>query len=98
MRASVSIAAMGVQEGAVIHLWNDWENCSVLMSWESKPEVISTPMQHTNKKMYMTRRFGFLYHGTLSSSTRRVTMGSAVLPMLTFGAATMIATGLADAD
>jgi len=32
--------------------------------------------------MYMYRRFGFLYHGTLSSSTKRVTMASPVFPVL----------------
>ena len=53
------------------------------MSCESKPDVISTPMQHRNSHTYMRRRFFFLYHGVLSSATRRVTMGSAVVPTLT---------------
>lgn len=53
------------------------------MSCESKPEVISTPMQQRKRQMYISRRFGFLYHGTLSSSTRRVTMGSAAVPVFT---------------
>ena len=53
------------------------------MSCESKPDVISTPMHVRNRKMYMNRRFGFLYHGVLSPSTRRVTIGSAVFPVFT---------------
>jgi hypothetical protein len=39
-------------------------------------------MQHRNNQTYITRRFGFLYHGTLSSCTRRVTMGSEDSPTL----------------
>lgn len=72
------------------HLLNGPENCSVLMSWESNPEVISTPMQHRNNQTYISRRFGFLYHGTWSSSTRRVTMGSADAPVLTILSAVSI--------
>ena len=34
-------------------------------------------MQAGNKKKYKRRKFGFLYHGTLSSSTARVSTGSA---------------------
>src|SRR5690606_8844376 len=41
------------------------------------------PMQHRKRKMYMRRRFGFLYHGILSSFTRRETMGSADVPTFT---------------
>jgi hypothetical protein len=40
-------------------------------------------MQHRNSHTYISRRFGFLYHRTLSSSTRRVTMGSADSAVLT---------------
>jgi len=66
-----------------IHFWKAGENCSVLMSCESKPEVISTPMQQKKRQMYMRRRFLFLYHGTLSSWAKRVTIGSATEPMFT---------------
>jgi len=60
------------------------------MSCESKPDVISTPMQHRKSQKYIIRRFGFLYHTTLSSATRRVTMGSAVVPTFTL---TILAVG-----
>ena len=72
------------KDAVYIHSWKGWANWRVLMSCESKPEVISTPMQHRKRKMYINRRFGFLYHITLSSWTRRVTMGSALVPTLTF--------------
>lgn len=58
------------------------------MSWESNPEVISTPIQHRKSQKYMTLMFGFLYHGTKSSATKRVRIGSEVpsfaerIPML----------------
>ena len=64
------------------------------MSWESKPEVISTPIQQQNSHTYIRRRLGFLYHGTLSSATRRVTMGSAADPTLTILAVLTIDDGL----
>jgi len=48
-----------------------------LIICESKPEVISIPIQVGNRSRYMCRRFGFLYQGILSSAARRVTMGSA---------------------
>lgn len=54
------------------------ENWIVLTSWESKPVVASIPMQQMNKYTYRIRRFGFLYHGTLSSAIKRVRMGSDV--------------------
>lgn len=76
-----------------VHSWNVGANCSVLMSCESKPEVISTPMQHRKRKMYMRRSFGFLYHTTLSSWTRRVTMGSAVVPTLTLTILSILGVG-----
>lgn len=41
-------------------------NNMVLMSCESKPDVISTPMQHKNRKMYIRRRLGFIQNRTLS--------------------------------
>lgn len=53
------------------------------MSCESKPDVISTPIQHRKSHRYMRRRFRFLYHGTLSSAAKRVTIGSAVVPTFT---------------
>ena len=48
-----------------LHLLKGCENCSVPISCESNPDVISTPMQHKNSHRYMRRRLGFLYHGTL---------------------------------
>jgi hypothetical protein len=84
-----SDSAVPYQVGKHSHLLKGWENCSVPMSCESKPEVISTPMQQQKSQRYNSRRFGFLYHGTLSSATMRVMMGSEVpslalkTPMLT---------------
>ncbi len=46
------------------------------MSWESNPEVISTPMQQAKRQKYIVRRLGFLYHLTGSSAAIWVTMGS----------------------
>lgn len=55
----------------------------MLISCESKPDVASTPIQQKKSHRYIRRRFGFLYHGTLSSSTKRVTIGSAAVPTFT---------------
>jgi len=59
-----------------VHLFQGSENCNALIIVESNPEVISTPMQTRNRKKYMYRRLGFLYHGVLSCSTKCVTIGS----------------------
>jgi hypothetical protein len=40
------------------------------------PLVISTPMQVGSKTMYSALKFGFLYHGTVSSAARRLTIAS----------------------
>jgi len=69
----------------LLHLFHGLENCKVPMRVESNPEVISIPMQQINRKMYMSRRLGFLYHLTLSSSAMRVRIGSekpSVAPIL----------------
>ena len=58
------------------------EYCSVFRSCESKPEVISTPMQQMKSHTYIIRKLGFLIHDTLSSSTKRVTMGSPWWPLV----------------
>jgi hypothetical protein len=65
-----------VEETVRIHLFQGPENCKTLMSCESNPEVISTPMQHAKRQMYMVRRLGFLYHLTGSSAAMWVTIGS----------------------
>lgn len=44
------------------------------------------PMQVGNSMRYRKRRFGFLYHGTLSSLTMRVRIGSDAPVSLLFGA------------
>ena len=62
--------------GNIPHAFQGPENCKVLMSCESNPEVISTPMQQAKRQKYMKRRLGFLYHLTLSSAAICVTMGS----------------------
>jgi hypothetical protein len=59
-----------------VHLFQDVENWRTLMSWESNPEVISTPMQQAKRQKYIFRRFGFLYHLMGSSAAICVTMGS----------------------
>ena len=56
---------------------------SVLINCESKPLVISIPMQQQKRKKYIFLRFGFLYQETLSSAASWVTMGSDVPSALT---------------
>ena len=48
-----------------------------IFTCESNPDVISTPIQVGKSKRYSIRRFFFLYHGTLSSATILVMIGSA---------------------
>ena len=62
------------------HLFHAGINWSPLIIWESKPEVISIPMQVGYSRRYRSRRFGFCHHFTLSSSTTRVNTGSASWP------------------
>lgn len=64
-----------------LHALKVFEYCSVLSSCESKPEVISTPMQQMKSHTYIMRKLGFFLHDTLSSSTKRVTMGSPCWPL-----------------
>lgn len=61
-----------------LHWRNLGVNWRVLMSWESKPDVISTPIQHKKRKKYIFLMLGFLYHGVLSSAAKLVRTGSAV--------------------
>lgn len=62
------------------HLFHSGINCRPLIIWESKPEVISIPIQVGYNRRYKSRRFLFLYHLTLSSSTTRVKTGSCSWP------------------
>lgn len=59
-----------------LHLFQDAENWRVLIRVESKPEVISMPMQTMKSQRYIYLRLRFLYHGTLSCATNWVTIGS----------------------
>jgi len=58
------------------HSLNGGMNCRALINWASNPDVISMPMHAGKSKKYNVLRFDFLYHGTLSSSTIFVRMGS----------------------
>jgi hypothetical protein len=60
----------------LVHLFQGPENCKTLISCESNPEVISTPMQQAKRQKYIFRRLGFLYHLTGSSAAICVTIGS----------------------
>lgn len=51
----------------------------MLIICESNPDVISIPIHVGNSNRYRILRFGFLYHGTRSCCTSRVSTGSAAL-------------------
>lgn len=68
--------------GMYVQVLKGGENWSALMSWESKPDVISTPIQQMKSQRYRYRRFGFLYHGVLSPATMVAMRGSAPCPLL----------------
>lgn len=58
--------------------------CRALIICESKPDVNSIPIHVGNRRKYKNRRFGFLYHLTLSSFASLVTMGSESAPVSPF--------------
>lgn len=61
------------------HSCHSVEIWTALIIWESKPEVISMPIHVGSSSRYSILRFLFLYHGTVSCNTRRVSIGSAPL-------------------
>ena len=63
-----------------VHFCHVGEICTVLIIWESNPEVISIPIHVGKRRRYRILRFFFLYQGTRSCSTRRVRTGSAKPP------------------
>lgn len=63
-----------------VHFCHDGAICTVLIIWESNPEVISIPIHVGRRRRYRILRFFFLYQGTRSCSTRRVRTGSATPP------------------
>ena len=52
----------------------------MMIEGKTHPLVISIPIHVGNMIRYKNRRFGFLYHGTLSSATKREMIGSLVVP------------------
>lgn len=63
----------------ILQLFHFFENCKTLMSCESNPDVVSTPIQQQKRRKYITLRLGFLYHFTLSALDISVTMGSTIV-------------------
>lgn len=61
-------------EAANLQTFQAGTSCTALMIWESKPEVISMPIQQGNSMRYMKRKFLFFHHGNGSSSAMRWTM------------------------
>src|SRR3569833_250604 len=73
LRSERRRGSMSKQHLQAVHVGT---SCRALIIWESNPDVNSMPI-HVGKSMkYSIRRLGFRYHGVLSSSARRVRMGS----------------------